>query len=722
MKILLASSDAESSAALTDSLLKLGLPAPGRVSDSNAAVDWINSHSGCDLLITEVYLAPMDGFALRDFLLQHLPDLKVAFTSAYDISPYAERLEGAPFLPQPCDAALVRSVLESLISLPVANTPPFAASPVPVAKAPTAVAKASTPQPVARAATPVAKVSASAPRAATPVSKAPAATPQPAAPSDPRIGTTLGNYLVEARIGATPTETLYRAKQTTVGRPVLLRVLNSPESGDPAMAQRFMEDARAKAKVSHSLVTAVYEGGEQDGTAFCSGEFVAAPNLAMLAAQNKKIDGPTALKILKSCADVLGAFDQQAIAHHPLQAASILLPPGSAPRLANPACHDSGGTPVPAAEMVSIASFLLPLLDSTPASLPARGLLTRLQSGESFDWPALAEAADALLPKAVPADASKIQAQDITRQKAAAEARAKSRRSLILSTGVSLVLTATACYFVFRAFSPKGESSIRDLGAMIEIPAGDFSYQDGKATLPVFYISKYEVSISEYAAFLEDLKKHPEKAAAIAHPDQPPGKSHIPAGWADMTEIQPPNPGYYKRAATWGQYQGAPLTLDGPVFGVDWFDAYAYAKWKGQRLPTEQEWEKAARGSSSNRHPWGNENDPKRANTGSDFTPNPDPKVGGKNDGFKRWSPVNEPKGDRSGYGVLNMAGNVSEWTASWDVDAQGGGEKVPVYRGGNWKTVDEATVTRRGMKLTELQSDDGLGFRTASDSPAAKP
>jgi CheY-like chemotaxis protein len=424
MKILLASTDASASASLTESLRSLGLPEPGCVSDSNAAVDWINSHSGCDLLITEVYLAPMDGFALRDFLVQHLPDLKIAFTSVYDISPYADRLEGAPFIPQPCDTAFLRKVLETLIALPEAHQPPAAPSPTPVVTAPVAVAKASAPKPVVQAATPVAKVVRSSSQAATPVAKVPSTTPQPAAPPDPRVGTTLGNYLLEARIGATPTETLYRAKQTTVGRQVILRVLNTPESGDSSVAQRFMEDARAKAKVSHTLVTAVYEGGEQDGTAFCSGEFVAAPNLAMLAAQNKKLDGPTALKVLKSCADVLGAFEQQGIAHHPLQASSILLPPGSVPRIANPACQDSRVTPAAAAEMASIGSFLLPLLDSTPASAPARGLLTRLQSGEAFAWPALAEAAESLLPKAVPADAAKIQAQDITRQKAASEARA----------------------------------------------------------------------------------------------------------------------------------------------------------------------------------------------------------------------------------------------------------------------------------------------------------
>jgi formylglycine-generating enzyme required for sulfatase activity len=190
-----------------------------------------------------------------------------------------------------------------------------------------------------------------------------------------------------------------------------------------------------------------------------------------------------------------------------------------------------------------------------------------------------------------------------------------------------------------------------------------------------------------------------------------------------MDDIQPPMPGYYKRAKKWGAYQGAPLTLDSPVFGVDWFDAYAYAKWKGRRLPTEQEWEKAARGARGGKHPWGDEDSQKKANLGFDFTPNPEEKVGGEKDGFKRSSPVNEPSSDRSAYGVYNMAGNVSEWTASWAEDEMGSGFQVPVYRGANWKTgfqdsTDTATALRRGTKLAENQSDEALGFRTASDKP----
>ena len=255
-----------------------------------------------------------------------------------------------------------------------------------------------------------------------------------------------------------------------------------------------------------------------------------------------------------------------------------------------------------------------------------------------------------------------------------------------------------------------------DLGDMIGIPAGEVTFHGQIVKVPAFKISKYEVTINEYATFLNDLKENPEKASQVAHPNQPVGKSHIPIGWADDTTLNPPNPGYYNRAKRWGRYKEVPLTLDSPVFGVDWFDAYAYAKWKRQRLPTEQEWELAAKGVNDFKHPWGNDFNNKFANTGSDFSDNPDPTVGAQNDGFKRWSPVNKPTTDKTKSGVFGMAGNVSEWTDSFAEDAQDSGEKVPVYRGGNWKTADEKTVFCRGTKFTVMQSDDALGFRTAQD------
>jgi len=79
---------------------------------------------------------------------------------------------------------------------------------------------------------------------------------------------------------------------------------------------------------------------------------------------------------------------------------------------------------------------------------------------------------------------------------------------------------------------------------------------------------------------------------------------------------------------------------------------------------------------------------------------------------------VDEVKTDKSMFGVIGMAGNVSEWTSSRAADPQLPSQEVPVIRGGNWRTPKDYQLTRRVLKLTELQTDEALGFRTVSDPP----
>ena len=747
MKILVAFTDAEAAETAAKMLVELGWPEPGVALTSDSAVEWINANGGCDILICEVYLTPSDGFTLRDTLMPHLPQLRVIYTSQYDITPYVERLEGAPFLPYPLQLGFLRQILGELSAPETQPEPTATAQPAATASAQPRVAaatpsvKATPVAAVATAATPSVKATpvpvaavAATPRVTAKATPTPpvrvAAAPMSATtrdspgtsldlPPDERVGTTIGNYEILACIGIRHSEILYRARQTNVGRLVVLRILDNASAQDSAFVARFMANARAKARVSHTLVVAVYEGGESNGVPFYSCEYVGAPNLSRLQEQGTPIDGTTALQIIKMVADVLEFFVRQNIEHDPIDGYSILLKPGATPRMANIACQELAAPLDPCQEIRSLGEMILQCLEPSKASNPARAVAAKLRNtaeGTPMAWSEISALAQSQMPKSAPADVDKIQAQNIALLDAVKATKLKNRRNVIIGSAVSLGLTAIACYFTYGALT-KSQVNVGDLGTMVEIPAGAFQFQDERITLPKFYISKYEVTIAEYADFLKHLAQNPGKAADYAHPDQPPGKSHIPTAWADMTEITPPNPGYYARAKKWGQFQGAPLTLDSPVFGVDWFDAYAYAKWKGQRLPTEQEWEKAARGKRGEIHPWGSANTFELANTGIDFTPNPDAKVGGEKDGFKRWSPVNQPTPDKSDYGVLGMAGNISEWTSSWDSDAMQTGAKVPVYRGGNWKTRDQTTATRRGAKLAEYQSDDALGFRTASDS-----
>ncbi len=90
-----------------------------------------------------------------------------------------------------------------------------------------------------------------------------------------------------------------------------------------------------------------------------------------------------------------------------------------------------------------------------------------------------------------------------------------------------------------------------------------------------------------------------------------------------------------------------PEKADHPVTGISWHDAQAYAAWAGKRLPTEEEWEKAARGTDGRKWPWGNIFERGLCNLGSGT------------------APVGSFEGDKSPYGVLDMAANVQEWTSS---------------------------------------------------------
>ncbi|MFO0708090.1 MAG: SUMF1/EgtB/PvdO family nonheme iron enzyme [Nitrospira sp.] len=208
-------------------------------------------------------------------------------------------------------------------------------------------------------------------------------------------------------------------------------------------------------------------------------------------------------------------------------------------------------------------------------------------------------------------------------------------------------------------------------------------------------------------------------------PDEWPQRSVYLDAFA-IDEVEVTNERYLTFVATTGHrnppnpYRTGPLTsIKGieqlPVVQTTWYDAKAYCSWAKKRLPTEAEWEKAARGTDGRRFPWGN--DPaslKFANFEREWEDD------------KTLYPVGSlPEGD-SPYGVKDMAGNAREWVADWydadyykhapDRNPQGPDKKgvVRSIRGGSWHSpVADITTSARGRGGFALQTH-GTGFRCA--------
>ncbi len=231
---------------------------------------------------------------------------------------------------------------------------------------------------------------------------------------------------------------------------------------------------------------------------------------------------------------------------------------------------------------------------------------------------------------------------------------------------------------------------------MVYIPGGTFmmgadneqadkdEYPKHKVTVDGFYMDEHEVTNAQFKKFVDATGYI---TTAEKKPDWEQLKTQLPPGTPKPDESQlvaaslvftPPNHAVdlnnysqwwsWVEGASWKHPEGPKSNIEGkddyPVVHISWDDAFAYCKWVGKRLPTEAEWEYAARGGKKNEiYPWGNEHisiGTPKANSWDGAFPNAN---SGK-DGFKDLAPIKQFA--PNGYKLYDMAGNVWEWCSDW--------------------------------------------------------
>ena len=279
---------------------------------------------------------------------------------------------------------------------------------------------------------------------------------------------------------------------------------------------------------------------------------------------------------------------------------------------------------------------------------------------------------------------------------------------------IDTVLTALLLTASVRAADDDTKVSARDGMAQVLVPAGDFvmgADEDDafgrkaespphRVHLDAFWIDRFEVANAQFAAFLNSAAKG----------DRPTIYRYCDPDTADCRITVDGASGVCRVEEGFERH---------PVCAVSWHGAAAYARHVRRRLPTEAEWEKAARGTDQRRYPWGSDWRPQRTNT--------------REAGTGRLLPVGTAAADRSPYGAHDMAGNVREWVEDeWDEafysasplrnPLKEGPRRRVVVRGGAWCLTEWDARSTSRQPLIPSSRRRYMGFRCAQTVPKPLP
>ena len=544
----------------------------------------------------------------------------------------------------------------------------------------------------------------------------------------------IGKYELEEYLGGGMAR-VYRARDTVIGRTVAVKILVESGNQDSDTRERFLAEARTAGNISHDNILGIYDFGEDEQYGpFMVMEFLRGENLRQAIKNGRTGDLRRKLQIALQVARALEHTHSLKIIHRDLKPENIhittsgqvkLMDFGIAKREGLDLTRTgymvgtpyymapeqvSGGPITPQVDVYAFGVLLFELLTGThpivgetmervfyavlnePINLdqlrecrvpePAVQLVGQCTAKVAADRPPGFEPVCAELERAIAYPERILAEQEMPtmalpdRQAqtqlapapvslpapAAAPAPAplflaKGRPWLLPAAAVLVIVVAALLFLVLRP-TPPAPAISTPTGEMVLVPAGPFQAgpKKGSVTLPAFYIDKTEVTNAAYLKFAGETQR--------ALPD-------------DFPRDKP----------------------DYPVVNVTIEDARAFARWAQKRLPTAQEWEKAARGTDGRLFPWGNEPDLSRANINT-----------------KQIHPVLDFAGGASPFHALQMVGNVWEFTE--DTSEPG---KVHI-RGGSFNESLPENVIWDHATVDVGFKNANIGFRCALDANAPPP
>jgi len=490
----------------------------------------------------------------------------------------------------------------------------------------------------------------------------------------------LGRYHLIEQIGKGNFATVYRAFDTRLEREIALKILNPSMEGQPEFVQLFKNEARSVAGLKHPNIVTIHDFDETEGRLYITMELLDGEDLC------KRIqrDGPLPLgqvvQIVEKLAEALDYAHLRGLVHRDVKSANINVTEannivltdfglakvlagsvyassfsgswgasGTAEYLA-PECAE-GDVASPASDLYSLGIIAYEMLTGrVPFKAESPVVVVRMQADkpppDPKDFrPDLNAGMRSAILKALSKNPSERQFSVL---EFAMELRSGlelyNERNITLTTGVAMELVRVpAGAFLMGSDNEKDPAALDN-----ELP-------QHKIFLDEYWIGKYPVTVAQFRAFVNSTG-HPTMA-------EKEGK-----GWADKGEDWGMVPG-----ANWhhpfGPESSVTNKINHPVTQISWDDAVAFCQWASTvvedptiqviRLPSEAEWEKAARGIDGRIYPWGDQLPDDRwcnfYNFHSDTTP-----VG-----------LYSPKGD-SPFSCADMAGNVWEWTGSlWGIEPE---------------------------------------------------